>query len=132
MNQQNQGNRGGQGGQNQGGQNQGGDQPPAGATSVPYWWVGENVGLWPPSRQTGRRSFPHGVHLPHLPAGRDRMPVKKSELYGAIWASCDKLRGGMDASQYKDYVLVPLFVKYVSDRYAGDPHATFNVPPGGS
>ena len=60
------------------------------------------------------------------------MPVKKSELYGAIWASCDKLRGGMDASQYKDYVLVLLFVKYVSDRYAGDPHATFTVPPGGS
>ena len=47
------------------------------------------------------------------------MPVKKSELPGSIWAACDHLRGGMDASQYKDHVLVLLFVKYVSDRYAG-------------
>jgi type I restriction enzyme M protein len=46
------------------------------------------------------------------------MPVKKSELYSSLWASCDELRGGMDASQYKDYVLVLLFVKYVSDMYA--------------
>jgi len=43
------------------------------------------------------------------------MPIKKSELYSSLWASCDELRGGMDASQYKDYVLVMLFVKYVSD-----------------
>jgi type I restriction enzyme M protein len=41
------------------------------------------------------------------------MPIKKSELYSSIWRSCDELRGGMDASQYKDYVLVLLFVKYV-------------------
>ena len=47
------------------------------------------------------------------------MAVKKSELYSSLWKSCDELRGGMDASQYKDYVLVLLFVKYVSDRYAG-------------
>ena len=47
------------------------------------------------------------------------MAIKKSELYGSIWRSCDELRGGMDASQYKDYVLVLLFVKYVSDKYAG-------------
>ena len=44
------------------------------------------------------------------------MPLKKSELYSSIWKSCDELRGGMDASQYKDYVLVLLFVKYVSDK----------------
>lgn len=31
------------------------------------------------------------------------MAVKKSELYSSLWASCDALRGGMDASQYKDY-----------------------------
>jgi hypothetical protein len=43
------------------------------------------------------------------------MPLKKSELYSSCWASCDELRGGMDASQYKDYVLVLPFVKYVSD-----------------
>jgi type I restriction enzyme M protein len=47
------------------------------------------------------------------------MAVKKSEIYSSLWASCDALRGGMDASQYKDYVLVLLFVKYVSDKYAG-------------
>jgi hypothetical protein len=51
------------------------------------------------------------------------MALKKSELYSSLWASCDELRGGMDASQYKDYVLVLLFVKYVSDRYADEPYA---------
>lgn len=59
------------------------------------------------------------------------MPVKKSELYSSLWKSCDELRGGMDASQYKDYVLVLLFVKYVSDKYAGQPDALIEVPPGG-
>jgi len=44
------------------------------------------------------------------------MALKKSELYSSLWASCDELRGGMDASQYKDYVLVLLFVKYVSEN----------------
>ena len=53
------------------------------------------------------------------------MALKKSELYSSLWSSCDELRGGMDASQYKDYVLVLLFIKYVSDKYAGAaaPHA---------
>jgi type I restriction enzyme M protein len=60
------------------------------------------------------------------------MPVKKSELYSSLWRSCDELRGGMDASQYKDYVLVLLFVKYVSDKYAGQKDALLDVPPGGS
>ncbi|PWB59815.1 MAG: type I restriction-modification system subunit M, partial [Nitrosomonadales bacterium] len=60
------------------------------------------------------------------------MALKKSELYSSIWKSCDELRGGMDASQYKDYVLVLLFVKYVSDKYAGDPQALIDVPAGGS
>ncbi len=41
--------------------------------------------------------------------------MKKSELYSSLWYSCDELRGGMDASQYKDYVLVMLFIKYMSD-----------------
>ena len=57
------------------------------------------------------------------------MALKKSELYSSLWASCDELRGGMDASQYKDYVLVLLFVKYVSDKYAGQKDALLNVPP---
>ena len=60
------------------------------------------------------------------------MPIKKSELYSSLWKSCDELRGGMDASQYKDYVLVLLFVKYVSDKYAGNPDALIDIPPGGS
>ncbi len=60
------------------------------------------------------------------------MAIKKSELYSSLWQSCDELRGGMDASQYKDYVLVLLFVKYVSDKYAGDPNALIDVPAGGS
>jgi len=60
------------------------------------------------------------------------MATKKSELYSSIWASCDALRGGMDASQYKDYVLVLLFIKYVSDKFAGQPYAAIVVPPGAS
>jgi type I restriction enzyme M protein len=60
------------------------------------------------------------------------MALKKSELYSSLWKSCDELRGGMDASQYKDYVLVLLFVKYVSDKYAGDPNALLEIPKGGA
>ena len=45
------------------------------------------------------------------------MALKKSDLYASLWASCDELRGGMDASQYKDYVLFMLFIKYISDKY---------------
>ncbi len=60
------------------------------------------------------------------------MAIKKSELYSSLWQSCDELRGGMDASQYKDYVLTLLFVKYVSDKYAGKPKSVIAVPKGGS
>src|SRR6266496_6395705 len=60
------------------------------------------------------------------------MAIKKSELYGSLWKSCDELRGGMDASQYKDYILVLLFVKYVSDKYSGQPRALIEVPEGES
>ncbi|WP_456406871.1 type I restriction-modification system subunit M N-terminal domain-containing protein, partial [Thiolapillus sp.] len=60
------------------------------------------------------------------------MALKKSELYSSLWKSCDELRGGMDASQYKDYVLTLLFVKYISDKYGADPHALIVVPEGGS
>ncbi|MDD3877836.1 MAG: N-6 DNA methylase [Bacteroidales bacterium] len=59
------------------------------------------------------------------------MAIKKSELYSSLWASCDELRGGMDPSQYKDYVLVLLFIKYVSDKYANDPNAIIEIPKGG-
>jgi len=60
------------------------------------------------------------------------MAIKKSELYSSLWSSCDELRGGMDASQYKDYVLVMLFVKYISDKYADVPFAPITIPPGAS
>ena len=60
------------------------------------------------------------------------MAVKKSELYSSLWASCDELRGGMDASQYKDYILTLLFVKYVSDRYKGVDYPDICIPEGGS
>jgi len=60
------------------------------------------------------------------------MAIKKSELYSSLWASCDELRGGMDASQYKDYVLVLLFIKYVSDKYANVPFAPITIPKGAS
>jgi type I restriction enzyme M protein len=54
------------------------------------------------------------------------MPIKKSELYSSLWASCNELRGGMDASQYKDYVLFMLFIKYVTDKYG---NSTDFAPP---
>lgn len=60
------------------------------------------------------------------------MAIKKSELYSSLWKSCDELRGGMDASQYKDYVLVLLFVKYVSDKYAGQARPQIVIPEGSS
>ena len=62
------------------------------------------------------------------------MAIKKSELYRSIWASCDELRGGMDASQYKDYVLFMLFIKYVSDKYADtdDFASPVTIPRGSS
>jgi type I restriction enzyme M protein len=58
------------------------------------------------------------------------MALKKSELYSSLWSGCDELRGGMDASQYKDYVLSLLFIKYVSDKYADVPFAPIKIPKG--
>lgn len=60
------------------------------------------------------------------------MAIKKSELYSSLWAGCNELRGGMDASQYKDYVLVMLFIKYISDKYAGQDFAPITIPDGAS
>ena len=62
------------------------------------------------------------------------MAIKKSDLYSSLWASCDELRGGMDASQYKDYVLFMLFIKYVSDKYgdSDDLAPPVTIPPGAS
>ena len=58
------------------------------------------------------------------------MALKKSQLYSTLWNACDALRGGMDASQYKDYVLVVLFLKYISDKVKSDPHTLIEVPEG--
>ena len=60
------------------------------------------------------------------------MALKKSQLYTSLWQSCDELRGGMDASQYKDYVLFMLFIKYISDKYADsdDFAPPVTIPPG--
>ncbi|WP_448618261.1 type I restriction-modification system subunit M [Geodermatophilus sp. URMC 65] len=60
------------------------------------------------------------------------MALKKSDLYSSLWKSADELRGGMDASQYKDYVLTLLFVKYVSDKAAASSRSLIKVPAGGS
>jgi type I restriction enzyme M protein len=58
--------------------------------------------------------------------------LKKSDLYSSLWRSCDELRGGMDASQYKDYILTLLFVKYVTDKAKADRSSLIDVPAGGS
>jgi type I restriction enzyme M protein len=60
--------------------------------------------------------------------------LKKSDLYSSLWASCDELRGGMDASQYKDYVLFMLFIKYISVKYgdSDDFAPPVTIPPGAS
>ncbi len=60
------------------------------------------------------------------------MAIKKSEIYGQIWAACDKLRGGVEPARYKDYILTLLFVKYVSDRYRSSDNWDIEVPKGGS
>jgi len=58
--------------------------------------------------------------------------LKKSDLYSSLWKGADELRGGMDASQYKDYVLTLLFVKYVTDKAKSDKNSLIDVPSGGS
>lgn len=56
--------------------------------------------------------------------------IKKTELYPSLWVSRDELGGGMDASQYKDYVLTLGFMKYVAGKYAKDPYGLIEVPEG--
>lgn len=60
------------------------------------------------------------------------MAIKKSEIYSSLDASCDKLRGGMDPSQYKNYILSLLFMKYVTVKFKGKPYPQVTVPEGGS
>ena len=68
-----------------------------------------------------------GPNPPHY-----KMTVKKTDLYASLWSSCDELRGSMDASQYKNYVLSLLFIKYISDKYAGIRFAPIKIPKGAS
>lgn len=60
------------------------------------------------------------------------MAIKKSELYSSLYQACDNLRGGMDPSQYKNYILTLLFVKYVTDKFKDDPYGDVTVPEEGS
>lgn len=60
------------------------------------------------------------------------MAIKKSQIYSTLWKSCDDLRGKMDASQYKNYILSILFVKYVSDKYKNQKDSPIIIPKGGS
>ena len=95
---------------------------------------------FPPPKQSILPQSPHCERIvsssPATPQNQGKynlpikMAIKKSELYTSLWQSCDELRGGMDASQYKDYVLVLLFIKYVSDKYAGHPFAPVTIPEG--
>ena len=91
----------------------------------PKWWLSDHRRL--SSAIAGVSSAPH----PFGQSETRQVALKKSQLYSSLWQSCDELRGGMDASQYKDYVLTLLFMKYVSDRYAGQPDALIEVPEGG-
>ncbi|MGL2897752.1 type I restriction-modification system subunit M [Helicobacter pylori] len=58
------------------------------------------------------------------------MAIKKSELYSSLWAGADSLRGGMDASEYKSYVLNLLFLKYISDKAKNNNFSEIEVPQG--
>ncbi|NHA57650.1 type I restriction-modification system subunit M [Helicobacter pylori] len=58
------------------------------------------------------------------------MAIKKSELYSSLWAGADSLRGGMDASEYKNYVLNLLFLKYISDKAKNNRDSEIEVPQG--
>lgn len=60
------------------------------------------------------------------------MAVKKSELYPLLWEAANKLRGGVEPSRYKDYVLLLLFFKYVSDKYKGQRYEEFIISEGAS
>jgi type I restriction enzyme M protein len=59
------------------------------------------------------------------------MAIRKSDLYSSLSASCDELRGGMDASQYEDHVL---FTKLTTDKYGNsqDFAPLVTIPKGAS
>jgi type I restriction enzyme M protein len=45
------------------------------------------------------------------------MAVRPEDIRNAAWAACDTFRGTIDADQYRHYVLVMLFLKYISDQW---------------
>jgi type I restriction enzyme M protein len=45
------------------------------------------------------------------------LQVSKQEICDVVWRACDTFRGTIDPSQYKDYILVMLFLKYISDLW---------------
>src|SRR5512139_3603528 len=45
----------------------------------------------------------------------DMLPVSQDEINSILWKACDTFRGTVDPSEYKNYILVMLFLKYVSD-----------------
>jgi type I restriction enzyme M protein len=77
-------------------------------------------------------TYPPGQKAVGFPSSLQLIVLKKSVLYSSLWKSCGKLRGSMDDSQYKNYVLVRLFIKYVADKYARRTDALLEVPEGGS
>ena len=54
---------------------------------------------------------PRGPPLTAQPPSDSFMALRKSPLYALFWQSCDQLRGGMDLSQFKDYILTLAFTK---------------------
>ena len=60
--------------------------------------------------------------------GELEMAIKKTDSHQSLWESCDNLRGGMGGSQYKDYILPLLFIKYMSDKSTGDPYPSIIIP----
>ena len=42
-------------------------------------------------------------------------PLTQDEINSILWKACDTFRGTVDPSEYKNYILVMLFVKYISD-----------------
>ena len=55
--------------------------------------------------------------------------LTQQEVNATAWAACDTFRGAVDPAQYKDYILVMLFLKYISDLWA-DHYAQYKAQYG--
>ncbi|MDG9759555.1 type I restriction-modification system subunit M [Pseudomonas sediminis] len=58
-------------------------------------------------------------------------PISQDEINAIIWKSCDTFRGSVDASDYKNYVLTMLFLKYLSDVWQ-DHYEAYQIKYGDS